>query len=241
MKRFGILNIVLLALIVLAAWRTVGVWRRGVPEREAPADAGGRNVAEVPPPPRTPQLPQLIAVIAEKDLFDQSRKPPDQAAAAPAATPAPPPPTLKLAGVIVVGSQKEALLVDTAQGNKQLRMREGEELSGYRIGRIDIEEIALIGPGGEQTVVPMIIDKSAGGKKGFGPGGRPAAVAVGGAGAAGGPLRPPQGPPPGAPQPAVSQPLRQGVAPADPAADARQRAESARERLKRLRAEAARQ
>jgi hypothetical protein len=242
-KRFRILNVILLALIALAAWRTVGVWRRGVPERPVAEDAGGRNIADLPVPPRTPPLPQLVAVIADKDLFDQSRKPPEEAAPVVAATPAPPPPTLKLAGVIFVGSQREALLVDAAQGNKQLRMREGEELSGYKIGKIESEQIALIGPSGEQTIVPMLIDKAAGApKKGFGPGGRPA-VAASGVPGAGGALRPPQGPPPGAPQPGVAAAAgRAGaISAADPGADARQRAESARERLKRLRAEAARQ
>jgi hypothetical protein len=244
MKRFGILNIVLIALIALAVWRTVGVWRRGAPERAASeeAAAAGRAI-ELPPQVRTPPLPQLVATIADKDLFDQSRKPPEQAAPTVVATPAPPPPTLKLAGVIVVGSQREALLVDTAQGNKQLRMREGEELSGYKIGKIETEQIALVGPGGEQTIVQMVIDKNAAPKRGFGPGGVPAPGGAGGvATATGGALRPPKGPPPGAPQ--ATNPAQMGrgaIAPADPGADARQRAESARERLKRLRAEAARQ
>jgi hypothetical protein len=188
-------------------------------------------------------LPQLVSVIADKDLFDQSRKAPEQAAPAPVATPAPPPPTLKLAGVIFVGAEREALLIDTAQANKQIRMRVGEELSGYKVGRIENEQIALVGPGGEETVLQLLIEKTKGGaavNRGFGPGGKPTAPAAGPAGA----LRPPGGPPPGAPQMAAPAPVGGrppgAIAPADPSADARQRAESARERLKRLRAEAAR-
>ncbi|HZR83317.1 MAG TPA: hypothetical protein VFD92_19640 [Candidatus Binatia bacterium] len=240
MKRFGILNIVLVALIALAAWRTIGVWRRDVPDRPPAPDSGPRPATDLPPAPRTPPIPQLVSVIADKDLFDQSRKAAEEAAPAPVATPAPPPPTLKLAGVIVVGTEREALLIDTAQANKQFHMREGEEISGYKVGRIGTEQISLIGPGGEETTVQMIIDKAAA-KKGFGPGGKPSAAAAAPGG--GGPLRP-QGPPPGAPQPMAPAQQRAAagaIAPADPSLDARQRAESARERLKRLRAEAARQ
>jgi hypothetical protein len=233
-KRFNILNAILLLLIALAVWRTVGVWRRVPPERPVPEEPPGRVIVDVPPVPRVPALPQLVSAIAEKDLFDQSRKAPEANAPAPAATPAPPPPTLKLAGVIFVGSQREVLLVDTAQANKQIRMREGEELGGYKIGRIQSEQISLVGPGGEETVLQMLIDKGKPPGKGFGPGGK--AVAQTAAQARMGALRPP-GRQPGAVAP---PPVVGGIAPADPSLDARQRAESARERLKRLRAEARR-
>jgi len=241
MKRFGILNAILLMLIALAAWRTVSVWRRVAPERQLPEDPPGRSALDaLPPAARTPPLPQLVAVIADKDLFDQSRKAPEVAAPAPVPTPAPPPPTLKLAGVIFIGAQREALLVDTAQANKQIRMRVGEELGGYKVGRIENEQISLVGPGGEETILAILIDKTkAPTNRGFGPGGKAVATAAGQAGA----LRPPGGPPPGAPQMAAPAPVVRppgAIAPADPSADARQRAESARERLKRLRAEAAR-
>ena len=240
MKRLGILNVILLALIGLAAWRTVGVWRRTPPERPVAEDPPRPASDGLPPVVRTPPLPQIVSVIAEKDLFDQSRKAVEASAPAPVATPAPPPPTLKLAGVIFVGSQREALLVDTAQANKQIRMRIGEELSGYKLGRIESEEIALVGPGGEETVLQMLIDKAKAPNKGFGPAGRPVPTTPG-QGVAGGALRPPGGPPPGAPQPGVAAGARPpgGITPSDPSQDARQRAESARERLKRLRAEAA--
>lgn len=234
MKRFGILNLLLAVLIGLAAWRTVGVWRRPVPEHELPpVDPAARNAPGeglLAPPPRRPPAMQVVTTIAEHDLFDQSRKEGQQVVEAPppVPTPAPPPPTLKLAGVVVVGKTREALLVDTAQGNKHLRMRIGEDLMGYRVARIDSEQVALVGPGGEETLLELEVEKG-GGKKAtaYGPGGKPQPSP-----------KPGSTPAPGAQPP----PAQAGAAPAgDPATDAKARAESARERLRRLRAEAAHQ
>lgn len=238
MKRFGILNILLIGLITLALWRTAGVWRRPVPERELPpADPSARLVPGeglLAPPSRRPPMQQVVAAIAEHDLFDQTRREASTTTEAPApiATPVPPPPTLKLAGVIVVGPVKEVLLIDSGQGNRKLRLREGEDLQGYKIGRIGSEQVALVGPGGEETLLQLEIEKGASRKNAFGPGGKPGAPT----------------PVPAVAQQAGAQPTapvaRAGgsLAPAgDPSADARARAESARERLRRLRQEAARQ
>lgn len=240
MRRFGVLNLLLVALIALAAWRTVEVWRRSPPERELPpVDPASRLIPGeglLGPPVRRPPGQQVVATIAEHDLFDQSRREAGNSAEAPepVATPVPPPPTLKLAGVIVVGRVKEALLVDSAQGNRKLRMREGEDLQGYKVARIEEEQIALVGPGGDETVLRLEMEK--GGKKAaFGPGGKPVAATPAATQAG-------TRPAPGAAQAAAEPPRPPGgVAPADPTADARARAESARERLRRLRQEAARQ
>src|SRR5215472_13061193 len=143
MKRFRVVNIVLVALTVVVLWKLVGVWRRGVPEVEAGGEGGGRPGDTLPPPPRKPQLPQMVAVIADKDLFDASRKAPEAVAPQAEHTPAPPP-TLKLTGVVVVGGEREAVLSDTAQNNKQIRMREGEDISGYKVSRITTDDVALV-------------------------------------------------------------------------------------------------
>ncbi|MBU6281461.1 hypothetical protein KGQ64_04395 [bacterium] len=233
MKRFGLLNLLLAVLIGLAAWRTVGVWRRPVPEHELPpVDPASRNAPGeglLAPPPRRPPAGQVITTIAEHDLFDQSRKEGQQVVEAPppVPTPAPPPPTLKLAGVVLVGSIREALLVDTAQGNKHLRMRIGEDLMGYRVARIESERVALVGPGGEETLIELEVEKGKKAGSAFGPGGKPQPSP-----------RPGATPAPGAQAAAAAG--QAGATPAtDPATDAKARAESARERLRRLRAEAA--
>ena len=242
MKRFGLINAVLLALIALATWRTVEVWRRSPPERDLPAEAPARPGGDgLPAPPRKPLLPQLVATIADKDLFDASRKAAEAEAPTTAPTPAPPPPTLKLAGVIVVGVQREVLLLDSTQSNKKLRMREGEEVSGFTIGRILPEQVSLIGTAGEEIVLPLEIEKGQGPKKGgFGPGGKPTPQTA--TGKPGGPLQA-KGPAPGAPQPIDPQLGRKragGAVMPNNAGAAAAQAQSAKERLRRLRAEAAR-
>lgn len=230
MKRFRVLNIILLVLIGLAAWRTIDVWRRTPPEIPDRAEAPGAKFEPVAQP-RRPALPQLVSTITDKDLFDASRQAPSAAAgAAPEQTPQPPP-TLKLAGVIFVGPHREAVFIDINQNNKQIRMREGEEISGYKVQKIDVSQVSLVGGGGDEVKLDLLIDTAKGGAggKAAGPGGlmtpqpragRQPAGQVAGANAPGG-----FGPP--------------GSAGAMQRNDARDRAQRARERLKRLREEAA--
>lgn len=234
MKRFRILNVLLLALILLAAWRTVGVWRRQAPVGGASAEAG-RLVEGVPAPGRKPSIPQMVNAIAQQDLFDASRKEGQaEEAPTPQATP-PPPPTLKLAGVVFVGLEPEAVLTDSAQGNKQIRLKVGEEISGYKVDRISTETIALVTGTGEEVVLPLLIDTTKRGRAAYGPGGRPAPRAANRAAARSSGQRAQAQKQPGsfAPnQDAKTEAERRRE-------DARRRAERARERLKRLRAEAA--
>lgn len=230
MKRFRVLNVILIALIALAAWRTVDVWRRTPPQIPDRADAPGAPADTSGPPPRRPALPQLVSSITDKDLFDVSRQAPSAAAGpAPEQTPQPPP-TLKLSGVIFVGPVREAVFIDINQNNKQIRMREGEEISGYKVARIDASQVSLVNPTGDEVKLDLLIESGkAPGGKAIGPGGmmtpqpragrQPAAGQV--AGAAPGGFGPP------------------GSAGAMQRNDARDRAQRARERLKRLRDEAA--
>lgn len=238
MKRFRLLNVVLLALIVVAGWRTVDVWRRQTPVVGSDADAG-RRAEGLPPLPRNPTIPRMVNEIAQQDLFDVSRKEGSaENEPAPEATP-PPPPTLKLSGVLFVGLEPEAVLVDSAQGNKQIRLRVGEEISGYKVNRISTEQIALVAGTGEEVVLPLLLDTTKRGKGGYGPGGRPSPKD-----------RQDRNKRSSGQRAQTAAKTKQGsgaFAPNDSAQseaerrreDARRRAERARERLKRLRAEAA--
>jgi len=242
MKRFRIVNVLLLALILLAGWRTYQVWRRPAPVVMA---SGERPVPPepLPPPARSPQIPQLVATIAEKDLFDPTRQAAGNVAApAPEQTPAPPP-TLKLAGVIVLDGAKEAVFVDASQGNKQTRMRIGEEISGYRVQKIEAENVSLVNSAGEEVNLALLLESPKSAGQTFGPGGRP---------------QPRPSPPARVAQtsgqattPAQQYPQAFGPRAATGEAqpqdererqreEARERAQKARDRLKRLRAEAAR-
>ncbi len=243
MKRFRVLNVLLLALIALAGWRTVDVWRRQAPVADAGSDAG-RPTDGMPPISRKPPIPQVVNSIAQQDLFDSSRKEGEGSdSPTPEATP-PPPPTLKLSGVLFVGLEPEAVLTDSAQGNKQIRLRVGEEISGYKVDRISTETIALVSGAGDEVVLPLLIDTTKRGKASFGPGGRPTPKAAGNQRSSG-QRAPKRGQ---AAQTAQAQKKKPGsFAPNQDAQseaerrreDARRRAERARERLKRLRAEAA--
>ena len=231
MKRFRVLNVILVALIALAAWRTVDVWRRTPPQIADRADAPPPPADNVAAPARRPALPQLVTSITDKDLFDVSRQAPSAAGAGPTPEQTPqPPPTLKLSGVIFVGPVREAVFIDVTQGNKQIRMREGEEISGYKVSRIDAQQVSLVNGTGDEVKLDLLIDTAKGpGGKVTGPGG----------------MVPPQ-------QRAGRQPAPGQVAGAAPGGfgppggaagmqrnDARDRAQRARERLKRLRDEAA--
>jgi hypothetical protein len=229
-KRFRIINVILIALIALAIWRTVDVWRRTPPDIPDHAEAPGPAPDTVGAPARRPALPQLVATITDKDLFDVSRQAPSNASGpTPEATP-PPPPTLKLSGVVSIGDYREAVFVDTNQNNKQIRMHEGEEISGYKVTEIKPLQVSLVNGAGDNVKLDLLIDTSkTAGAKPTGPAGlvppppRPGVrppTKVAGAAAPGG-----FGPP--------------GAAGVMQRNDARDRAQRARDRLKRLREEAA--
>jgi hypothetical protein len=247
MKRFRIVNILLLALIALAGWRTYEVWRRQAPAAMPSGDEAATVVEPLAPAPRNPPVTQLVTVIAEKDLFDPSRQAGGvDSAPMPEQTPAPPP-TLKLAGVIVLDGQKEAVFADASQGNKQKRMRIGEEISGYRVQSIDEQNVSLVNGAGEEVRLTLLLEAGKMPSNAFGPGGRPT----------------PRPAPVRATARSAAQRAQVGVEATNPQAfgpkaydpnanataaedrerqreEARERAQRARERLKRLRQEAAR-
>jgi len=215
-KRFRVINLILIALIGLAAWRTFEVWRRTPPQVPDRTDAPAPAIDQVAAPGRKPALPQLVTVITDKDLFDASRQAPSVASGpAPEQTPQPPP-TLKLSGVIFVGPHREAVFIDINQNNKQIRMREGEEISGYKVAKIGTQQVSLVSGTGDEVKLDLLIDTAK----------APAPRVAGPAGVA------------------TPQPRAGGFGPPGSAGDlqrndARARAQRARERLKNLRAEAA--
>ncbi|MBY0278154.1 hypothetical protein K2Z84_22695 [Candidatus Binatia bacterium] len=230
MKRFRVLNLILIALIGLATWRTVEVWRRMPPEVGDQAAPPAQPLDTVGAPGKRPALPQLVTNITDKDLFDVSRQAPSAASGpTPEQTPPPPPPTLKLAGVVFVGSQHEAVFIDISQNNKQIRMREGEEIGGYKVAKISTQQVSLVSGTGDEVKLDLLLET------GKGPGPRPA-------GPGGVAPPPPHGNRPAQPGQVNNPPGGfgpPGGATAMQRNDARDRAQRARERLKRLREEAA--
>jgi hypothetical protein len=155
-----LLNVILGLLTLFLGWRLYAVWTEVEPTAVgAPRDAAPQGL-DLPSTTRTPAPADLATAIASRDLFDPSRRPPSEAPAAEAA-PAPPP-TVTLVGVLAVGDEREALIVDAAQGSKLLHVREEDDVSGYRVSRISPTEVILTSPAGEEVPLPLTLDKGKG-------------------------------------------------------------------------------
>lgn len=161
MRRVLILNVLLLAIILALVVQIGSLWWRADAEVEtvAPREAKAQH-PEPPPAQRRPPAPDLANKIAEKDLFDASRSA-EKAPAVPAVEVAPPPPlNVQLLGVTVAAGAREALLKDQSQ-SKPLWLREGEDVSGYTITRIDPISVEMRTPAGEKVTIGISVEKGA--------------------------------------------------------------------------------
>jgi hypothetical protein len=161
MRRVLILNILLLAIIGGLIFQIVTLWWVHQPEAEAtaPKEAKAPKV-DVPKVDRRPAPPNLSTQIADKDLFDQSRTgvaPGTAVASAP--TEPVRPLTLMLLGVSGSGPEREALVKDTTQPKPQW-LRQGEDVGGYKLGRIDPTSIVMVGPDGQETTLVINVEKA---------------------------------------------------------------------------------
>ena len=161
MRRVLILNVLLLAIILALVVQIATLWWRAEAEVDtvAPREAKAQR-PEQQPAPRKPPAPDLANKIAEKDLFDASRSAEKAQAVAAADVPPPPPLNVQLLGVTVAAGAREALLKDLNQPKPQW-MREGEDLNGYTITRIDPISIEVRTPTGEKQTVEITIEKGA--------------------------------------------------------------------------------
>ncbi len=143
---------------------TLWWWNEPQAEAVAPKEAKAQKV-DVPKVDRRPPPPNLSTQIADKDLFDQSRTGVPAGTAAAAAAPVEPvrPLTLVLLGVSGGGPEREALVKDQTQPKPQW-LRQGEEVGGYKLGRIDPTSIVMVGPGGEETTLVINVEKAKAGQ-----------------------------------------------------------------------------
>jgi hypothetical protein len=164
MRRVLILNILFLAIAAVLVVQIVSLWWAGQPEAEtaAPRDAKAQKV-DVPRVERRPPPPNLAAQIADKDLFDQSRTGPPAGSAAPVVAEPVRPLTLVLLGVSGGGPEREALVKDQTQPKPQW-LRQGEEVGGYKLGRIDPTSIVMVGPAGEEITLVINVEKAKAGQ-----------------------------------------------------------------------------
>ena len=167
MRRVLILNLLLLAIVAVLAIQIVRLWWASEPVVEAgtPKETKAQKV-DLPKVDRRPPPPNLATQIADKDLFDQSRTG-VQAGTVQAAAPVEPvrPLTLVLLGVSGGGPEREALVKDQTQPKPQW-LRQGEDVGGYKLGRIDPTSIVMVGPGGEEVTLFINVEKAKTGQPG---------------------------------------------------------------------------
>jgi hypothetical protein len=164
MRRVLILNLLLLAIAAVLVVQIVSLWWARAPEAVAvaPREAKAQKV-EVPKVDRRPPPPNLAKQIADKDLFDQSRTAPQEGTATVVAAEPIRPLTLVLLGVSGGGPEREALVKDQTQPKPQW-IRQGEEVGGYKLGRIDPTSIVMVGPGGEEITLVINVEKAKAGQ-----------------------------------------------------------------------------
>ena len=65
----------------------------------------------------------------------------------------------KLVGVFIVPGQEEALLLDSSQEGKKeiLRVKIGEKIGKYKLGKVDRTAVVLMGPGGDEVSLPLTV------------------------------------------------------------------------------------
>jgi hypothetical protein len=177
MRRWAIINAVLGVLLLLLAWELVRTWGRTLPP--PPVDPASRAAAPEGEPQaarekrrgadrggnRTAQQPEtLVAAIAEKDLFDPSRKPapPEEAKDGNPEAPKPiePPQGVTVTGVRIVGKDREVFVEDTSSGQKwQRRLRTGDEVAGWTVKHIEPTAVTLASPTGELVSLTLSLGK----------------------------------------------------------------------------------
>jgi hypothetical protein len=176
--RIRFVNLLLAALLVLAAVRLWTALRAPLPQLPPPPAAespGGMEAAAAAPPAESPAgagAEGYDAIVA-RDLFSAARGviPP---APPPAAKPAPKPaaqPKLTLSGVVIVDGEKSAYLLEGTQEARPRKVREGEAFAGGTVKLIRPDGITFLF-GGSEITVPLRTPKDAGGAA------RPAEVAA---------------------------------------------------------------
>jgi len=157
MRRVLILNVILLAIVAVLVIQIVALWwgTDAAVEQAAPRKPKGQGaVVRNPVRPSAPR--DLVANIAEKDLFDASRSAATGADAKPVAGDATPLPPLaiELLGVRIIGGEREALVKEQA-APKAFWYRPGEQIGGHTVQRIDPRTIVVSSPDGAETSVSI--------------------------------------------------------------------------------------
>jgi len=153
-----VISLVLVVLIALVGWRVYDTWSATRSLEEVEVRGKGKVDLDLPSTARTPPPPRLAMTVAERDLFDESRRAPT----AELKTVAPvPPPNVELIGVLIVGPEPEALIKDSAQGGGLRHVFTGDDVGGYTVSAISATEVVLLSPQGDEVPLPLTLNRSA--------------------------------------------------------------------------------
>ena len=160
-----LLHAALVLIIFVLCGKIVATWRRPMPSVpvDASASPSSPSAAEVFPPTLTQEgTDAFVATIAQNDLFSSDR------GAVPAPVPVEtqkkvdPPSHLKLVGVLLTTRRAEAFLSDSSQGNKVVRIKQGDNIGQYQLLQVMPIEVKLsLGVGGEVAPLRLQILDSA--------------------------------------------------------------------------------
>jgi len=161
-----LLHVALVVVILALCGKIVSTWRRPLP-----TPSGGASNAS-PPLPEPGELSPVLTpdamsasvnTIAQNDLFSLSRGQVSPPTTTPEGPPKVDPPShLKLVGVLLTRSRAEAFLSDASQGNKVLRVKQGESIGQYQLLQVTAAEVKLsLGAGGEVAPLQLRILDSA--------------------------------------------------------------------------------
>src|SRR5581483_3721534 len=160
------LHMVLVFVILALCGKIVVTWRRpslSLPRETAPPPSALPD-AEAPLAGRTPdEMTAVVETIAQHDLFSPDR---GETPAPPTTDAGPkkvdPPSHLKLVGVVLTRSRAEAFLSDASQGNKVVRVKQGDAIGQYQLLQVSAAEVKLsLGAGGEVAPLQLRILDSA--------------------------------------------------------------------------------
>ena len=119
-----------------------------------PAVAEAAARPDTPPAARrqqNPQVDELLTAILARPLFSSTRRPPQGTAANEADSDLA---DRRLTGIVTEPGRRMAIFA--VNGEKPLRVAEGDAVSGWRIESITPREVSLSGPGGTKIMQPKM-------------------------------------------------------------------------------------
>ncbi len=161
-----LLHVALVVVILGLCGKIVAAWRRPVPPApvESAAPTPSPSAAELPPPTLTQEgTNALVATIAENDLFSPNRgEVPASVTEEAPKNKVDPPSHLKLVGIMLTRQRAEAFLSDSSQGNKVIRVKQGDSVGQYQLLQVTPSEVRLsLGASGEVAPLRLQILDSA--------------------------------------------------------------------------------